>query len=178
MKELKEKILNEGVAISTEIVKVDHFLNHMLDIGFLERIGAEFRKRFADSEIDKILTVEASGIAVACLTAPCFGYPPVVFAKKAKPSTMNDGFYEADARSFTKGTVSKFRVAKDLLTAGEKVLIIDDFMAHGEASMALTEIVGQAGGKVIGIGAVIEKGFQEGHPQTPKKRAIPWNRWR
>ena len=91
-------------------------------------------------------------------------------AKKARPSTMNDGFYEADARSFTKGTVSKFRVAKDLLTAGEKVLIIDDFMAHGEASMALTEIVGQAGGKVIGIGAVIEKGFQgEGRPQTQRK---------
>ena len=82
---------------------------------------------------------------------------------------MNDGFYEADARSFTKGTVSKFRVAKDLLTAGEKVLIIDDFMAHGEASMALTEIVGQAGGKVIGIGAVIEKGFQGGSRRLREK---------
>ncbi len=162
MEELKRKILDEGVAIGTEIVKVDHFLNHMLDVRFLERIGQEFKNRFADSEIDKILTVEASGIAVACFTAPYFGYPPVVFAKKAKPNTMSEGFYEADARSFTKGTVSKFRVAGDLLSPGERVLIIDDFMAHGEASAALTEIVRQAGGTVAGIGAVIEKGFQGG----------------
>lgn len=162
MEELKEKILKEGVAIGTEIVKVDHFLNHRLDVRFLERIGMEFRKRFEGCDIDKILTVEASGIAVACLTAPCFGYPPVVFAKKAKPSTMTEGFYEADARSFTKGTVSKFRVSEKFLKRGEKVLIIDDFMAHGEASLALTDIVRQAGGVVAGVGAVIEKGFQGG----------------
>ena len=162
MKELKEKILKEGVAIGTEIVKVDHFLNHRLDVRFLERIGKEFRKRFEGCEVDKILTVEASGIAVACLTAPYFGYAPVVFAKKATPSTMTEGFYEADARSFTKGTVSKFRVSEKFLNKGERVLIIDDFMAHGEASLALAKIVEQAGGQVIGVGAVIEKGFQGG----------------
>lgn len=162
MKELKEKILKEGVAIGTEIVKVDHFLNHRLDVRFLERIGQEFRERFEGCEVDKILTVEASGIAVACLTAPYFGYPPVVFAKKATPSTMTEGFYEADARSFTKGTVSKFRVSEKFLSEGERVLIIDDFMAHGEASLALAKIVGQAGGTVVGVGAVIEKGFQGG----------------
>lgn len=162
MKELKEKILDEGVALGTEVVKVDNFLNHRLDVKFLERIGQEFKARFSECEVTKILTVEASGIAVACLTAPFFNYAPVVFAKKAVPSTMNDGFYEADAKSFTKGTVSKFRVAEKFLEEGDKVLIIDDFMAHGEASMALTNIVEQAGGEVVGIGAVIEKGFQGG----------------
>ena len=162
MEELKEKILKEGVAIWTEVVKVDNFLNHMLDVEFLDRIGQEFGKRFADCKVDKILTVEASGIAVACLTAKYFGYPSVVFAKKAAPSTMIEGAYEADARSFTKGTVSKFRVSQKFLNEGERVLIIDDFMAHGEASMALTELVRQAGGEVVGIGAVIEKGFQGG----------------
>lgn len=162
MKELKEKILREGVAVGTEIVKVDHFLNHRLDIRFLERIGREFRKRFSDDRVDKILTVEASGIAVACLTAPYFDYPPVVFAKKTTPSTMTEGFYEAEARSFTKGTVSKFRVSERFIGEGDRILIIDDFLAHGEASMALAEIVGQAGGTVVGIGAVIEKGFQGG----------------
>lgn len=162
MKELEAKILKEGVAIGTEIVKVDHFLNHRLDVAFLGRIGQEFKRRFSNCTIDKILTVEASGIAVACMTAPWFDYPPVVFAKKATPSTMTEGFYEADARSFTKGTVSKFRVSERFLGEGDRVLIIDDFLAHGEASMALAEIVKQAGGSVVGIGAVIEKGFQGG----------------
>ena len=162
MEELKQKILKEGVAIGTEIVKVDHFLNHRLDVAFLEKIGHEFRKRFADCPVAKILTVEASGIGVACIAAQCFGYPPVVFAKKASPNTMTEEFYEADARSFTKGTVSKLRVSKNFLGKGDRVLIIDDFMAHGEASLALAKIVEQAGGIVTGIGAVIEKGFQGG----------------
>ena len=172
MKELKEKILNEGVALGTEIVKVDNFLNHRVDVKFLERIGQEFKNRFADSEVTKILTVEASGIGVACLTAPYFDYAPVVFAKKAQPNTMNDGFYEADARSFTKGTVSKFRVAEKFLEKGDKVLIIDDFLAHGEASMALTDIVEQAGGEIVGIGAVIEKAFQGGSRKLRDKGYI------
>lgn len=162
MEELKRKILEEGVAIGTEIVKVDNFLNHRLDVRFFENIGREFRKRFDGCHIDKILTVEASGIAVACIVAQQFGYPPVVFAKKAKPSTITEGFYEAEARSFTKGTVSSFIVSKKFMAPGEDVLIIDDFLAHGEASFALTEIVRQAGGHVVGIGAVIEKGFQGG----------------
>lgn len=162
MKELKEKILNEGVAIGTQIVKVDNFLNHRLDIRFLDKIGAEFRRRFDGEVIDKILTVEASGIAVACMAATYFDYVPVVFAKKATPNTMTEGYYEAEARSFTKGTVSKFRVSERFLSEGDRVLIIDDFMAHGEASMALVNIVRQAGGTVAGVGAVVEKGFQGG----------------
>ena len=162
MKELKEKILTEGVAIGTQIVKVDNFLNHKLDVAFLDRVGKEFHRRFADCEINKILTVEASGIAVACMAAGHFGYPPVVYAKKAVPSTMTEGFYEAEARSFTKGTVSMFRVSEKFLGPEDKILIIDDFMAHGEASHALTQLVKQAGGSVVGIGAVIDKSFQGG----------------
>lgn len=162
MKELKEKILKEGVAIGTQVVKVDHFLNHRLDVKFLDNVGREFKKRFADDEIDKILTVEASGIAVACMASLYFDYAPVVFAKKAAPNTMTEGFYEAEARSFTKGTVSKFKVSERFLNEGDKVLIIDDFLAHGEASLALANLVRQAGGTVVGIGAVIEKGFQGG----------------
>ena len=162
MKELKEKILTEGKAIGTEIVKVDGFLNHQIDVKFLEEIGEEFKRRFDGEEVDKILTVEASGIAIACMCAPLFGYPPVVFAKKAAPSTMNEGFYEAEAKSFTKGTVSKLKVAEKFVNEGERILIIDDFMASGEAAAALAKIVEEAGGQVIGIGAVIEKGFQGG----------------
>ena len=103
MKALKERIKKDGEAIGTEVVKVDGFLNHQIDVQFMSQLGKEFRRRFADLKIDKILTVEASGIAIACMTAPWFGYPPVVFAKKTKPNTMTDEFYGAEARSFTKG---------------------------------------------------------------------------
>lgn len=169
MKSLKEKILKEGVAIGTEIVKVDHFLNHRLDVKFLEEIGKEFKKRFEGEEINKILTVEASGIAVACLAAPYFDYAPVVFAKKAAPSTLTEGFYAAEAKSFTKGTVSLLRVSERFLQKEDKVLIIDDFLAHGQASLALADLVEQAGGEVVGIGAVIEKGFQGGSERLRAK---------
>lgn len=162
MKALKEKIRLEGSVIGTEIVKVDSFLNHQIDVEFLEEVGLEFSKRFAGLHIDRILTVEASGIAIACLAAPYFGYPPVVFAKKAAPSTMNAGFYEAEAKSFTKGTVSVLKLAKDYVKEGENVLILDDFLASGQASLALADIVEQAGAKVAGVGAVIEKGYQGG----------------
>ncbi|MCB6994071.1 xanthine phosphoribosyltransferase [bacterium 210820-DFI.6.37] len=162
MKALKEKILTEGQAIGTGIVKVDGFLNHQIDVSFMDELGKEFGRRFQDERIDKILTVEASGIAIACMTAPYFGYPPVVFAKKTAPNTMTEEFYGAEARSFTKGTVSIIRVSKKYLKESDRVLILDDFLAHGEASMALTQLVKQAGGTVVGIGAVIEKGFQGG----------------
>lgn len=169
MEALKKKILEEGSVIGTEIVKVDTFLNHQIDVKFLEKIGEEFRKRFADTEVDKILTVEASGIAIACTTAECFGYPPVVFAKKAAPSTMNEGFYEAEARSFTKGTISGFKVDRKFIKPGERVMILDDFLASGEASVALSEIIEQGGAEVAGIGAVIEKGYQGGSERLRKK---------
>lgn len=162
MESLKNKILTDGQLIGTEIIKVDSFLNHQIDVKFMEEISEEFRRRFSDVEADKILTVEASGIAIACMTAPLFGYPPVVFAKKAAPSTMIEGFYEAEAKSFTKGTVSKLKVAEKFLDEGDRVLILDDFLASGEAAVALADIVKQAGAEVVGIGAVIEKGYQGG----------------
>lgn len=169
MDSLKKKIVEEGSAIGTEIVKVDSFLNHQIDVKFLEEIGRKFGRIFNDTEVDKIMTVEASGIAIACLTAPHFGYPPVVFAKKAAPNTMNEGFYEAEAKSFTKGTVSKLKVARKFLSEGEKILIIDDFLASGEASVAMAELVEQAGAAVAGIGAVIEKGYQGGSDRLREK---------
>jgi xanthine phosphoribosyltransferase len=162
MKALKEKIIADGVAIGTEIVKVDSFLNHQIDVALLDEVGREFAKRFAGCEVTKILTVEASGIAVACMTAKHFGNIPVLFAKKAAPSTMTEGFYGAEVKSFTKGTVSVIRVSKKYLNKEDKVLLIDDFLAHGEAAVGMAELVGQAGAGLVGIGAVIEKRFQGG----------------
>lgn len=162
MKALKEKIRQEGSVIGSEIVKVDRFLNHQIDVEFLEEIGLEFSKRFAGLKVDRIMTVEASGIAIACLAAPYFGYPPVVFAKKATPNTMNTDYYEAEAKSFTKGTVSLLKLSKEYVKEGENVLILDDFLASGQASLAMANIVEQAGANVAGIGAVIEKNYQGG----------------
>lgn len=162
MKQLKDKIQTEGQAVGTEILKVDGFLNHQIDVAFLDELGREFSRRFSDVTINKILTVEASGIAVACMAAVYFDYPPVVFAKKTAPNTMTEEFYGAEARSFTKGTVSIIRVAKKYLNQGDQVLILDDFLAHGEASLAMAQVVEQAGAQVAGIGSVIEKGFQGG----------------
>ena len=159
---LKKKILNEGEAIGSQIVKVDGFVNHQIDVRFMSEMGKEFKRRFGDIKVDKILTVESSGIAIACLTAPFFDYPPVVFAKKTSPNTLIEGSYSAEAKSFTKGTVSLVRVSKKFIEKGDRVLIIDDFLAHGEASLAMTEIIKQAGARVTGIGIVIEKLFQGG----------------
>ena len=159
---LKERILREGSGVGTEVVKVDGFLNHMIDVRLMERIGAEFAQRFADAKVDKILTVEASGIAVACFAAKYFNYIPVVFAKKMAPNTMIEAAYCAEAKSFTKGSISLMRVAKKYICEGENILIIDDFLAHGEAGAALAEIVRMGGATVVGLGAVIEKKFQGG----------------
>lgn len=169
MEALKEKILAEGSFIGKDIIKVDSFLNHQLDARFLERIGREFASRFSDCTIDRILTVEASGIAIAVATAPFVGYPPVVFAKKTAPNTMNEGMLEVQAKSFTKGTVSKLVISEKYLKEGEKVLILDDFLAYGAAALALSDLVAKAGGEVIGIGAVIEKGFQGGSEKLRAK---------
>lgn len=162
MKDLKDRIVADGTAIGTEIVKVDSFLNHQLDVELIDQIGQEFAKRFAGCGVSKILTVEASGIAIACMAARYFGNIPVLFAKKTAPSTMTEEFYGAEVKSFTKGTTSVVRVAKKYLNRGERVLILDDFLAHGEAAAGLAELVEQAGAELVGIGAVIEKQFQGG----------------
>jgi xanthine phosphoribosyltransferase len=162
MDKLKKRILEEGVALGSDRINVDGFINHRIDTSFMDEIGEEFARRFAGVKVDKILTVEASGIAIAVSAARYFGFCPVVFAKKAKPNTMNEGVYQAPCMSFTKQTLNEITVAKKHLSEGENVLIIDDFLAHGEASKALASIVEMAGAKVAGIGIVISKDFQGG----------------
>ena len=169
MDSLKEKILSEGKAIGTEIVKVDNFLNHQIDVLFLEELGKAFHERFKDISPDKILTVEASGIAMACETAKNFGGIPVVFAKKAAPNTLVEGYYCAPAKSFTKGIVSTLLASKTFLNEGDRILIIDDFMASGQAALALCELCRQSGAEVLGIGIAIEKAFQGGSERLREK---------
>ncbi len=169
MKTLKDRIVADGVAIGTEIVKVDSFLNHQIDVELLDQIGQEFAKRFGDCGVTKILTVEASGIAVACMAAKYFGNIPVLFAKKTSPSTMTEEFYGAEVKSFTKGTTSVVRVSKKYLNPEDLVLVLDDFLAHGEAALGMAELVAQAGAKLAGIGAVIEKQFQGGGERLREK---------
>lgn len=159
---LKRRIIEDGTELGTEVVKVDSFLNHQLDIGLFMVIGKEIHRRFGHLGINKILTIESSGIGIAAITAMYFDLVPVVFAKKTQPNTMSDEFYGAAVKSFTKGTVSIARVAKQYLKETDRVLIIDDFLAHGEAAMGLCSLVEQAGGQVCGIAAVIEKEFQGG----------------
>lgn len=162
MEKLKKRILEEGVALGSDRINVDGFINHRIDTSFMDEIGEEFARRFAGVKVDKILTVEASGIAIAVSAARYFGFCPVVFAKKAKPNTMTEGVYQAACMSFTKQTMNEITVAKKHLSEGENVLILDDFLAHGEASKALASIVEMAGAKVAGIGIVISKDFQGG----------------
>lgn len=169
MKALKERILEDGVAIGTEIVKVDSFLNHQIDVSLLDEIGREFAKRYQEYEVSKILTVEASGIAVACMAARHLGNIPVLFAKKTSPSTMTEEFYGAEVKSFTKGTSSVVRVSKKYLKQEDKVLILDDFLAHGEAAIGMADLVKQAGATLVGVGAVIEKQFQGGAGRLREK---------
>ncbi len=162
MDKLKKRILEGGEALGFDRINVDGFINHRIDTSFMDEIGEEFARRFAGVKVDKILTVEASGIAIAVSAARYFGFCPVVFAKKAKPNTMTEGVYQAPCMSFTKQTLNEITVAKKHLSEGENVLIIDDFLAHGEASKALASIVEMAGAKVAGIGIVISKDFQGG----------------
>ena len=172
MQELKDKIIKDGKAIGTDILKVDSFLNHQIDVKLVAHMGDEFKKRLYTEEVNKILTVEASGIAIAFAAARAMGDLPVVFAKKAAPKTMISGAYTAEIVSFTKGTQTLIRVAKEFLKPEDRVLIIDDFLASGEAALGLLNIVNQAGAKCLGIGAAIEKEYQGG---SAKLRAMGYN---
>jgi len=171
MKILQNRIIQDGVAVSTEILKVDSFLNHQVDVTLFDLIGAEFRTRFDDvaGNVDKILTIEASGIAVAAFTAKYFNSVPVVFAKKEKPATMSEGYYFAEVMSFTKRTLSAIRIDKKFLMAGDRCLIIDDFLAHGQAALGLVHIAKEAGAEILGAGIVIEKEFQGGGDRLREK---------
>ena len=158
---LEERIVKDGIVKEGNVLKVDSFLNHQLDIELFDQMGAEFKKRFADRPINKILTIEASGIGIACVVAQHFGVP-VVFAKKSKSINIEGEMYTAEVESFTHKCKNQVIVAKKFLSGEDHVLIIDDFLANGCALQGLIQIVKSAGGTVEGIGIAIEKGFQTG----------------
>jgi xanthine phosphoribosyltransferase len=158
---LEERIMKDGIVREGNVLKVDSFLNHQIDISLLEQMGQEFKKRFAGKTVTKILTIEASGIGIACIVARYFGVP-VLFAKKTQSVNVDGDKYQADVESFTHKCTNHVFVSKRYLSKDDKVLIIDDFLARGSALIGLTEIVKQAGAEVVGIGIAIEKGFQEG----------------
>ena len=158
---LEERIKRDGVVKEGNILKVDSFLNHQMDIELFNGMGQEFKKRFSGKEITKILTIEASGIGIACIAAQYFQVP-VVFAKKAKSINLDGEMYVAEVESFTHKNVNQIIVSKKFLQENDKVLIFDDFLANGCALQGLIQIVQEAGASVEGIGIAIEKGFQAG----------------
>lgn len=165
---LENYILREGKVVDENLLKVDSFLNHQIDIDLFQEIGKEFYKLFSEKKITKILTIEASGIGIACITAQYFRVP-VLFAKKQKVKTQNQGSYTTNVVSFTHERKYDIRVSKEYLHSDDKVLIIDDFLANGQAILGLMELAKQAGAEVIGAGAVIEKGFQCGGDMLREK---------
>lgn len=157
----EERIAKEGIVKEGNVLKVDSFLNHQMDIDLFEQMGAEFKRRFEGKEINKILTIEASGIGIACIAAMHFNVP-VVFAKKSKSINIDGDMYIAEVESFTHKCKNQVIVSKKFLGQDDHVLIIDDFLANGCALQGLVSIVNQSGGTVEGIGIAIEKGFQVG----------------
>lgn len=158
---LEEKIARDGIVKEGNVLKVDSFLNHQMDIRLFDEIGAEFKRRFADAGINKILTIEASGIGIACIAARHFDVP-VVFAKKSKSINIEGEVYVAEVESFTHKCKNNVIVSKKFLNPEDRVLIIDDFLANGCALQGLISIVNESGATVEGIGIAIEKGFQPG----------------
>ena len=155
---LEERIQKDGIVKEGNVLKVDSFLNHQMDIRLLEQMGEEFKRRFADVQVDKILTIEASGIGIACIAARYFDVP-VVFAKKTQSINLDGEMYVAEVESFTHKCKNQVIVSKKFLKEGEHVLLIDDFLANGCALQGLLSIVAQAGAITEGIGIAIEKGF-------------------
>ena len=162
MRELEERILADGVVKVGGVLKVDAFLNHQCDVALFDRMGEEWARLFAGERIDKILTIEASGIGIACVAARHFGNVPVVFAKKAASINLDGEVYSTSIYSFTKQKEFPVIVGKRFLAAGERVLILDDFLANGCALEGLVELCDMAGVEVAGIGIAIEKAFQGG----------------
>mgnify|MGYP000081349364 FL=1 len=162
MKYLEEKIIKDGVVKPGNILKVDNFLNHQIDVVTLNEMGKEFKRLFADKPINKILTIEASGIAIATMAALHFDNAPVVFAKKAKSRNIDNDLYTSVVHSYTYGKDYTITVAKKFLSPDDHILIVDDFMALGNAMIGLLDVVKQSGATVEGIGIAIEKGFQPG----------------
>ena len=161
MELLKERIRRDGKVKGTDVLKVDSFLNHQMDVELFAEIGKEFKRRFAGCEINKILTIEASGIGIACVVAQYF-HCPVIFAKKTQTKNIAGEVYTSKVESFTHGRVYDIIVAKEFLGPGDKVLLIDDFLANGAALEGLGQLVKDAGAELVGAGIVIEKAFQPG----------------
>ena len=161
MELLKERIRRDGTVKGTDVLKVDSFLNHQMDVALFEAMGREFLRRFADCGVNKILTIEASGIGIACVTAQSF-HCPVVFAKKSQTKNIAGEVYSTRVESFTHGRVYDVIVSKKFLGSEDNVLIIDDFLANGAALEGLIDLVNQAGARLAGAGVAIEKAFQPG----------------
>ena len=161
MRLLEDRIRRDGIVRAGNVLKVDSFLNHQMDIALFGEIGKEFKRIFDGCDVTKILTIEASGIGIACITAQFFDVP-VVFAKKSKTKNIAGEVYTSKVESFTHGRVYDIIVSKDFLKPEDRVLIIDDFLANGCALMGLIDIVRASGAELAGAGIVIEKGFQEG----------------
>lgn len=161
MKLLEERIKQDGRVIGTEVLKVDNFLNHQVDPALMKAVGDEFARLFADAKVDKVLTVESSGIAPAVFAALALNVP-MVFARKKKSLTLYEDHYTADVYSFTKQETNHVIVGKRFIQPGERLLLIDDFLANGQAVEGMMQIAEAAGAEVVGVGIVIEKTFQKG----------------
>lgn len=161
MQLLKDRIRKDGKIKSGDVLKVDSFLNHQMDIKLFVEVGKEFKRRFADCKVNKILTIEASGIGIACIVAQYFDVP-VVFAKKSKTKNIAGDVYTTQVESYTHGRTYDVMVSKEFIGSGDKVLLIDDFLANGKALEGLAAIVKDSGAELVGAGIVIEKGFQPG----------------
>ena len=162
MKLLEERIKRDGKILPGDILKIDNFLNHQIDVELMDKIGEEFHCLFKDKNINKILTIESSGIAIATATSRCFNYIPVVYAKKTVAANMSKNTYEAKEHSYTRNVEYTVQVAKEFLNDKDNVLIIDDFLANGEAMNALIDICKQANANIVGCGAVVCKTYQPG----------------
>lgn len=158
---LEQKILSEGIVLSDEVLKVDAFLNHQIDPVMMQLIGKEFAARFKDAGITKIITIEASGIAPAIMAGLELGVP-VIFARKYQSLTLKDDLYRSKVFSFTKQTESTIAISNKHISSADKALVIDDFLANGQAALGLIDLIHQAKAEVVGVGIVIEKSFQPG----------------
>ena len=161
MHALEQKILAEGIVLSDQVLKVDSFLNHQIDPVMMQQVGQEFARLFKDAGITKIITIEASGIAPAVMAGLELGVP-VIFARKYQSLTLKDDLYRSKVFSFTKQTESTIAISNKHISASDKVLVIDDFLANGQAALGLADLIHQANAEVVGIGIVIEKSFQPG----------------
>ena len=168
MELLKQRIRQDGIVKGNDVLKVDSFLNHQMDIALFEEIGKEFQRRFANCGVNKILTIEASGIGIACITAQFF-HCPVIFAKKTQTKNIAGEVYTTQVESFTHGRIYDVIISKRFLGPGDRVLVIDDFLANGAALEGLFDLIHQAGAELVGAGIVVEKAFQPGGARLREK---------